>query len=175
MSPTRMFLNHVFVLTVLYILFCTVQYSTIQYSHIHFLLFCRFPFFYPFFISKNQPRGTLIWYVTVTLIYLLYIRHDTTRRNMIWFDLIWFDLIYREEHIQKKIDGMITEAKTKMGKGDKKGELLQVFLLLLEYISSSNVNCSRLRPRRIVVSNTSMSFYFSLPFLSCLFLSFFVC
>ena len=35
------------------------------------------------------------------------------------------DLIYREEHIQKKIDGMIVEAKAKMGKGDKKGELQQ--------------------------------------------------
>jgi len=29
----------------------------------------------------------------------------------------------REEHIQKKIDGMIVEAKAKMGKGDKKGAL----------------------------------------------------
>jgi len=29
----------------------------------------------------------------------------------------------REEHIQKKIDGMITEAKAKMAKGDKKGAL----------------------------------------------------
>ena len=30
--------------------------------------------------------------------------------------------IGREEHIQRKIDLMVTEAKTKMGKKDKKGE-----------------------------------------------------
>ena len=32
-----------------------------------------------------------------------------------------YNAIYREEHIQKKIDGMIVEAKGKMAKGDKKG------------------------------------------------------
>jgi hypothetical protein len=35
--------------------------------------------------------------------------------------------IYREEHIQKKIDGMIVEAKAKMAKGDKKGVCVCVF------------------------------------------------
>jgi hypothetical protein len=33
---------------------------------------------------------------------------------------------YREEHIQKKIDGMIVEAKGKMAKGDKKGACIFV-------------------------------------------------
>lgn len=30
--------------------------------------------------------------------------------------------LFREEHIQKKVEAMLTEAKMKMGKGDKKGE-----------------------------------------------------
>lgn len=29
--------------------------------------------------------------------------------------------VYREEHIEKKIEGMVKEAKAKMAKGDKKG------------------------------------------------------
>mmetsp|Transcript_12204 Transcript_12204/g.29651 ORF Transcript_12204/g.29651 Transcript_12204/m.29651 type:complete len:150 (-) Transcript_12204:752-1201(-) len=32
-----------------------------------------------------------------------------------------FDATCREEHIQRKVDAMVKEAKTKMGKGDKKG------------------------------------------------------
>lgn len=30
-------------------------------------------------------------------------------------------LTFREEHVQKKIDNMVKDAKTKMAKGDKKG------------------------------------------------------
>lgn len=30
-------------------------------------------------------------------------------------------MTYREEHITRKIDGMIVEAKAKLAKGDKKG------------------------------------------------------
>jgi hypothetical protein len=30
-------------------------------------------------------------------------------------------LVHREEHIQRKIDTSVTEAKAKMAKGDKKG------------------------------------------------------
>jgi hypothetical protein len=36
---------------------------------------------------------------------------------------------YREEHIQKKVDGMIVEAKAKMAKGDKKGNYLRCLCL----------------------------------------------
>jgi hypothetical protein len=32
--------------------------------------------------------------------------------------------MYREEHINKKIEQVITEAKAKLAKGDKKGTLL---------------------------------------------------
>ena len=39
--------------------------------------------------------------------------------------------IYREEHIQKKIDGMIVEAKAKMAKGDKKGVCVCVCVCVL--------------------------------------------
>ena len=32
--------------------------------------------------------------------------------------------VYREEHIQRKIEATVKEAKAKMAKGDKKGEYL---------------------------------------------------
>ena len=42
----------------------------------------------------------------------------------------------REEHIQRKIDLMVTEAKTKMAKKDKKGELVNGNACVYIYIYS---------------------------------------
>jgi hypothetical protein len=38
---------------------------------------------------------------------------------------------YREEHIEKKIQMMVKEAKEKLGKGDKKGAFSPVSFLVL--------------------------------------------
>lgn len=47
---------------------------------------------------------------------------------------------FSEEHLQKKIDSLVKEAKTKMGKGDKKGKGLKSFIV--------RTNDSRVSQRR---------------------------
>jgi hypothetical protein len=52
--------------------------------------------------------------------------------------------MYREEHINKKIEQVITEAKAKLAKGDKKGTLLPnvigcgMLLIHIDYLKKSN-------------------------------------
>jgi hypothetical protein len=50
-------------------------------------------------------------------------------------------LTYREEHISRKIDGMVAEAKAKLAKGDKKGrDLARVYSLELILCSDTHTH-----------------------------------
>lgn len=70
-------------------------------------------------IANQEKR-----YVRVSFCFFFSSFYRPTKSDILSFFLC---CLYREEHIDRKITGMIKEAKEKMAKGDKKGTYIYIY------------------------------------------------